>query len=257
VPRVARQENVPARSLRQGLALLATLLAVAACGKETVPFRLGLDPLEKVDEVAWPSPTAGEAYPETVSVVDARGRDTFGGAAGANGAPPYSYAHGRAYLSVPVAEVWQAMQAPQGAYVENYSSRNDVDCEAVPGVLPEYPLSMLLKKTPKNNGSLGRQYWFKVTWAGGTLPGAAQPPEQYNFAYQKTDGTSLIQVMEGSIVARRVTAGVTSLEIVRHINAPTEDGSSARDWIVEFYTALKEQVHGQPAPKSCAVAGFP
>jgi hypothetical protein len=190
VPRVARQENVPARSLRQGLALLATLLAVAACGKETVPFRLGLDPLEKVDEVAWPSPTAGEAYPETVSVVDARGRDTFGGAAGANGAPPYSYAHGRAYLAVPLAEVWQAMQAPQGAY-------------------------------------------------------------------QKTDGTSLIQVMEGSIVARRVTAGVTSLEMVRHINAPTEDGSSARDWIVEFYTALKEQVHGQPAPKSCAVAGFP
>jgi hypothetical protein len=235
--------RLPSRSLT-----LAAALSLAACGTQETPFAAGLDPLESTERVVWPPATATDPYPEVPSFQDASGQPTWGGA------PGYSYGLGRAWLKVPLATAWAALQIPPGVLLAIYPDRDGVDCGFTPGVEPEYAVSFRLRETPKSGGPIGRANWFDVTWRAGTAAGTAAVPLQVNVRYQKTAGTRFIQVMAGSVVATEPVPGVTALEFVRHINAPGEDGFEAADWIRLYYEAFREHVHGTPPPPNCGLA---
>jgi hypothetical protein len=236
------------RSRLAALLAAAAATALAACGKEATPFAPGLEPLESTERVVWPAPTATDPYPEVPSFEDGGGQPTWGGAAG------YSYGLGRAWLKAPLATTWAALQIPPGVLLAIYPDRDGVDCGFTPGVEPEYAVSFRLRETPKNDGPVGRANWFDVTWRAGATAGTAAAPLRVNVRYQKTDGSSFIRVMAGSVVATEPVPGVTALEFVRHINAPGEDGFEAADWIRLYYEVLRDHVHGTSPPPNCGLS---
>lgn len=216
--------------------LLAAVLLLAGCAKETTDFATGTEPWD--DSAAAPSEwPAWPATPGSLAV-------QTGSRLGSGDAPSHFWAHGRVVLASPIASFWQALQGQPGVIVAVYPDLADVDCEPIAASEPQYELSFGIKEIPKNDGALGRLNWFRVDWRGSTTRDAAQAIVKVNVRAQKVDGTTYVALMRNSVVATPAPGGGTALEIVRQINAPDETEQSAREWIELWLAAVESQLGG-------------
>jgi len=239
----------------------AIALAVAAatgCGSRTTssfPPGISNNLLDDQIGVDWPKcpPLSGtdngcagenDLYPEYLAT------EISGTGSG------YGWAHGRGYFKSDITQVWNRLQLAQGVVqLSFYPERNQSSCSAGVDVEQGYDVSFETHETP--NGAIQSHYDFAVTFREGVMEGTETAPTQIGVVYQKTWGATSpgVQVLVGSIVFAAVTTDVTSIEMIRHLEATdTNGGTQTRSWITDYYSALKADLAGTPPPDLCAGA---
>lgn len=209
--------------------LAAVVLATAGCGSETTPLEAGLEPLGTVEDVAWPAPL-GQACPESIQI-----NQPFPVFA----VPSYSEGHARACLRGTLAQVWAAMQIPQGVQLNFYPERNETDCEARLDVETGYPVSFLTKEIP--HGVIERNYTFEITWRIGVVEGTEANPLQVNVKYGKTYGTTEVPWIKGTVVLFEDPPGTVRMEIIRQVNTNghSDEPTKLRAWMQGYFDAMQ------------------
>ena len=264
---------------------LALALLLAACGtRGTTAFPPGINALQDNIAVAWPScpPLTGasndcaavdDPYPQTMATETSTsdpaapsttivlkspltgsptGDETydFGTAAG------YGWAHGRGYLKYPIAQIWAVLQLPGVIQLSFYPERNQSSCDAAMNVESGYEVSFDTHEVP--DGVIQSHYDFIVTFREGVMVGTEAAPQQIGVVYQKTWGAISpgVQVLVGSIIFEAVPGdpNVTSIELIRHLQATdTDGGPQALRWITDYYDEIASVLGGTPAPALCTL----
>jgi hypothetical protein len=177
----------------------------------------------------WPATTAGAPPPETINVVS-----------GTDG--NISYAQGRGFVDATLLEAWAAMKAPDVCVdrrkVSSWTVTNDVD----PTVAASYVIHNVVNSTITIN--------FDNTWLHEATAGTREAPQQVTAHYQKTMGSSFIDLLDGSVVATSSSAspGATSIEIVQRIRATGQDASTAVQMLRDYFASLVARAHGAALP---------
>jgi hypothetical protein len=188
---------------------------------ETTVFPPGLTPLE---ESTAPAPEAqpGDPYPELMNVVTGSTSD-------------YSWAHGTGYVHAPLAEVWAAMTDPavcNDPATDSYDVTYDVE--------PEYQVSFVMHYTMTRVITVN----YDITWRFGIVEGDEASPETAVGVYQKTWGIEVLELLTGSIVARRIDDTTTEVEIIEHLRAMQSGTDECKAYIQAYYDQIVAAVHG-------------
>ncbi|TNE88904.1 MAG: hypothetical protein EP330_12895 [Deltaproteobacteria bacterium] len=187
-------------------AVYPLVLLLVACQRDVkTPFPEGLEPLEDM-AVEAPAPSGGEDYPETTTSTVGESDD-------------YNWAHVRGYLHANIADVWELMRSDGPAMAD----RRDIDAwETTYDVEPEYDLTFVNHVTVNDIITLE----WDLTYRGDLAGGDVDAPERYAIRFQKTEGSSLIDLQEGSIVLLATDDAVTEFQFIERLKAPqtsTED----------------------------------
>jgi hypothetical protein len=201
---------------------------VAGCGgDEATAFPPGLQPLEPVT-VALPAATASDAHPEVLST---RVGD----------AEIYEWAQARGYVHAPLARVYEALRDPE----VTTDRRRVAEFTSTPNSEPEYPFSYQVHNTVHDIVTIT----FDVSWRLGPIDGTESAPTAVSAVYQKTFGSSFIEVLRGDIVARAVDANTTDIALLRHIKSSGAGGPEAELYLRDVYASVLARVRGEPLPR--------
>jgi len=213
---------------------LALLLAGCAGNRvDEFPLSVGFQPVEAVvAEAAWPAPTATDPHPEGLGAVVA-----------APGSGHYA-SHARGYLHAPLAKIYLALQDPAASYIHNSGGATRLDGAPVLDVEP-FPISFRVRY---GNSTIIGNVPFEVTYRAGPLDGSEVDPLVIGERYQKTWGTSHIQVMAGSLVATPVDGApdVTSVEMVAWLRADTQYQSDCDGTVRDLFGDLQAKLASMP-----------
>jgi hypothetical protein len=223
--------------------LRAPALALAGCGliggcalgKEVTAFPPGLEPLE-ANTADWPDATDGARYPEEQNLNTGDAEDDELGV-------DYSWSHGRGYIQMPINKVYQALVVPRVN-----ADRREIDSyEVTWDVEPDYPHSYVLSNVVNDVLTIE----FDVTWRHGATAGSEDEPEQIGSRWQKTEGSTVIEILRGSVRTFPVSDDVTAVEMVLHQRTLQRgfDSDRTRAYLQDFYVALLAEAHGEPLPE--------
>lgn len=214
--------------------LLATLL-VAGCNptrKTPFPLDVGYQPLEATSVLAaWPAATATDPHPQALGTVVA--------------VPESGHyaSHARGYLHAPLAKVYEALHDPAASYIHNVSGGTRLSATWM-NVEP-FPVSFRLRYA---NSTIIGEVEFDVTYRAGPLEGTEAAPIVIGQRYQKTWGTSHIDVMAGSLVATAVDGApdVTSVEMIAWLKADTQGQSDCDGTVRDLFGDLVTKLASMP-----------
>jgi hypothetical protein len=203
------------------------VMLLGCFGTEVTEFPDGLEPLEE-NTLAPPMGTAAEPYPEEF-VLDA----TPGGR--------FDVILGRGYIQAPLAEVWAAYRDPAvGA-----DRRTSPEWSSTPVDDPQYEESYVVHHVANDIVTVE----WDVTWRHGVVEGTADAPELVAIRWQKTDGSTLISVIRGSLVLRPVGDGaVTEVELAYHASATGAGTDTYVQYMQDVYDDAVAVTRGEPLP---------
>lgn len=217
------------RALKSAAWASALALSLVGCfGNEETEFPDGLEPLEEND-LAPPEGTAEDPYPEEF-VVEGRSERS------------YDVVLGRGYIQAPLAEVWAAYRDPAVG-----ADRRTTAGEWSPMTLedPMYDFSYVIHHIARDIVTVE----WDVTWRHGVVTGTVEEPEVVAMRWQKTNGSTLIRVIEGSIVLRPVGDGsVTEVELAYHASATGASLDTYMRYMRDIYDDALATVRGEPLP---------
>lgn len=210
------------------LSSLVCAALMAGCGGDEVTvFPPGLQPFEAVT-VPLPAATPDNPYPEVFVTRVGEHAD-------------YEWSQGRGYLHAPLARVYEAMRDPEVTTdrrrVSSFTSTLNTE--------PEYPFSYRVHNVVHDIVTIE----FDMSWRLGPNDGSEAAPTAVSGVYQKTFGSSFIEVLRGDIVARRVDDNTTDIEMVRHIRASGAGGPEAAIYLQDTYNSVLARLRGQPLPR--------
>lgn len=212
-------------SLVAGLALV---LSVSSCGGDDAStFAPGLEPLETSTAVR-PTAPSGQQCPEAVNVVTG---DTA----------EYTFGHARGCLHATLAQVWEAMRDPE----VGVDRRRVGEFTVTRNVEPQYPVSFRVHNVVHDIIDIE----FDLTWRLGPIEGTNDEPRVVSGRYQKTYGSTYIQVLAGSVVARPLDTGVVEIEVVRHLKGTGVGAAEIDQYLRDFFASVAARVHGMPLPR--------
>jgi hypothetical protein len=84
---------------------------------------------------------------------------------------------------------------------------------------------------------------YDLTWRHGTPDDGVGAVR-----WQKTEGSSLIERLEASVVIREEEEDLTSVEIVERLQAPGEDIDRVVSFLNDLFASVVARVHGEPLP---------
>jgi hypothetical protein len=216
------------RWFRSLIAALALVASVASCGGDDASlFAPGLEPLE-VSTAVRPAATTGQQCPEAMNVVS-----------GETGA--YSFGHGRGCVHGSLAQVWAAMRDPE----VGVDRRRVGEYTVTRNVEPQYPVSFRVHNVVHDIIDIE----FDLTWRLGPLDGTNEEPRVVAARYQKTYGSTYIEVLAGSVVARPIDGDVTEIEVVRHVKGTGVGAAEIELYLRDFFASVTARVHGMPLPR--------
>ncbi len=199
-------------------------LFLGSCGSSESPFEPGLDRLEP--NIA-PAPE-GDGWPEDeVSIVTGEGED-------------YLWGHARSYICAPAGEVWQVLKNPLLVADRRATDEQTWDL----GTEPEYEYSFVLHYEVQELISVE---WDEA-WRYGVLEGSSADPSLALIRYQKTEGSDLIELLEGSVELHPAAAAVTEVQQIEHIDATGADEDAISQYFQDFHYSLLAGVDGEPLP---------
>jgi hypothetical protein len=225
---------VSQRRFSWGFALAA--LAAAGCNgneKDKFPLSVGFQPLEPISlSAAWPAPTATDPHPEGLGAIVAvpeRG---------------HYASHARGYVHAPLAKVYAALHDPATSYIHNVSGGTRTDGDPAIGVEP-FPVSFRVRYL---NSTVIGDVRFDVTYRAGPLEGTDAAPIVIGERYQKTWGTTHIDVMAGSLLATAVDGApdVTSVEMIAWLKADTQGQSDCNGTVTDLFGNLVAKLQTMP-----------
>ena len=204
---------------------VAALLLLAGCfGNESTEFPPGLEPLE---DNAVP-PHEGDDYAEAIGFADGETGD-------------YTWVHGRGYVLAEPYSVWAALQTP-----ELMAAVCSTDTHAIEvGSEPDYELSFQVSYEVHKVITVA----WDESWRYGTIVGTREEPELGMVRYQKVYGSTLIDILEGSIQLHATPdPDVTELQFVEHLSGA---GGSVEDMQIAMqhrFDAVVATMHGAEQP---------
>ncbi len=218
------------------IALSISVLAGSACNKSTM-FPPGLDPLDEVNKAPLPMGTADNPYPEVLSMVSGH----------SNG---YDWVHARAYVDA----------APAVTYLGIHTAKVSAD-PTIDGPSFTYDVEPLYEYSYKIHYEPSPGVEFEVTWRHGVVDGTDDAPDLTASRFQKTWGTTYINLLQGSVLSHPVADAhdmpvadangnplpVTEIEIIEHLDATAADTGTLETYFRNFFKDLLTFVHSQPS----------
>jgi hypothetical protein len=206
------------------VALFALCLTTACQHDVETPFAPGLKPVDLDAGVLLDA----AAYTEQLNLQ--QGSDSTS-----------NYVNATGYVLEPIETVWAAMQIP--AVVVNRSGITSYT--VTPNVEPQYTVSFATACVVDGIETVD----FTLTWREGVVDGTdAGGPTAVSIDYQKTDGSSFISLMEGTIGLVAVTDSITEITFSQRMNAVDTSSSNIASWTQEIYASVLAQVKGEPLP---------
>jgi hypothetical protein len=202
---------------------ILSLLVCSACQRDILTeFPDGLEPLDTC-AAAWPD---GE-YPEMVGFWEEVGDPDQGCVVG--------------WVQAPLAVTWAAIQRADAVV-----DRRAVDAWTVEeDVEPEYDVSVLIHNVVNDIVTVE----FDVTWRQGRVDGTDDEPVVVAARWQKTEGTSFISLLEGSLVATQVDGeDVTSIEMFERIEGAASDTQEIDAYLHDLHASIVALVHDGELP---------
>lgn len=210
------------------LALLVALASpMAACfGNEPTVFPPGLEPLDPENVAPPPVGTESDPYPEMTRIVQ-------------SSSSAYEWLHARAYVHANLADTWRAL-----ARGDVVADRRRGEWSVRDNVETGFDVSFLVHNVVHDLITIE----FDITWREQAVKGTRDAPEVVAIRYQKTWGTSAIDLIAGSIIAQEVADGVTELQFIEHFSAIGSGEEDIRNYNRDLHASIVATVHGQPLP---------
>jgi hypothetical protein len=199
-------------------------LLVAACQSNVnTPFPPGLEPLEDN-----PVPTQqGGARTETL-VTQAMDSD-------------YIHVYGRGYVLAPPAAVWLAAKTPQVMVARCSTDSQTITANDDPSYEFSFTVHYVVHEVITVE--------WNDQWRYGTVEGTPEDPMLAMMRHQKTDGSDLITLSEGTVEVNETDdPNVTELAFVEHLNASGGGDSDVIKGVQNNYNAMVASSHGNPIP---------
>ena len=212
------------------LSVLIPVFAIAtSCGSSQTSFPAGLEPWE-TNAAMPPAPMPGNEFPETLTFVTRHWGD---------GSAVLSV-HAKAFIQMPIAAVAHAARDPQTGFDPTASDGFTVEAFDVD---PTYTWSFRTHVT--THAFVVVDWW--VQWREGVVEGTVAAPTVYAVRWQKTDGNSGIEVMEGSLVLRQVDGHpeATAVEYEYHLKAPFSSFTTITNYLTSIFGRLRDDAHGR------------
>jgi hypothetical protein len=150
------------------------------------------------------------------------------------------YVRASGYVLASIEDTWTAFQQPNVvADRHNISSFTSAE-----NVETGYEVSFAIYVTVNNIVTVN----FTLTWREGAVEGTEAAPQAVAIGYQKTDGSSYISLMTGSIGLVQVTPTITRVDFYQRMNASNTDSSNIALWTNGMYASVVAYVHGKPLP---------
>jgi hypothetical protein len=198
------------------------VLSTACQHNVHTPFPPGLEPLED-DTAPAPAATSTDAHPEAINAVP--GSDDTS-----------NFVHATAYVHAPVADVWAAMKDPNVDVDRHHIDSYTIDTNVETG----YDVSFRTNYTVHHIVTVQ----FSLTWREGVVSGTEAAPTEVSVVYKKTDGSSYINLMEGSIELSEVDANTTELQFAQRMDATNTDQNSILMWTNDMFASIVARAHG-------------
>ena len=218
-------------NLRTSILVFTFAIGAAACNK-TTPFPPGLDPLDSENRASLPRAEGNDPYPEKLSI-------TSGHEHG------YDWVHARGYVHAAPAQTWEAIHTPQVSADPKLDGPHfTLDVEK----MYEYSYRIHYEPSPGIE--------FEVTWRHGLADGTDDAPVVTASRFQKTWGTTYINLLQGSVVTRDVldsstmlpVQGVTEVEFIEHLDATASGTDTLEEYFHNLFKNVLKHV-GRPVPK--------
>jgi hypothetical protein len=207
---------------------LLLLPLLTGCQKdEATAFPAGLEPLED-NQAPAPQGTDADPWPEQVEVVSGETDD-------------WVYAHARGYVHAPVATVWAALRDPavivDRRRVTSYTS-TDVDD-------PDYDFVYDIDHLVEDIVTVE----YIVQYRHGVWEGTVDDPSSAAFRWQKTEGSSFVEALEGS---GQVEGGVdpddpdavTEVQLIEHLTAALSEPEEVAQFLQDVFDNVVSVAHG-------------
>ena len=211
--------------LRRCVRWSAVLALLVACGGTIwTPLPPGMHTLE-ANTAPWPQ-SKTDPYPESLAIVTGWKQ-------------AYDWGHARAYIHASPAAVWRAFQDP-----EVVADRHGTDAHSVQlNAEPAYPFSFRIHYEE----SIVDRY---ENWRFGESDWLEDQPQLALVRYQKTEGTSFIHLLEGSIIVGAVDghADVAVVELIFHLSAANSGVEQVLKTLNNQYSSVLAKVRGKPLP---------
>lgn len=202
---------------------LVVLLAVSAGCQSNIktPFPPGLEPLEDNPVML------GSSYVE--------------GLVTKTSDSPYVKIYGKGYVLVSPGTLWAAAKspAPNMAVCSTDMQVADVNND------PAYEYSFLVHYTVNNILTVQ----WDDQWRFGTVEGTPEAPTLAMIRHQKTQGSDLITLSEGTIeLDATPDPNVAELSFVEHLDATSAGVADVLKGVTHNYNSLVAVAHGNPVP---------
>lgn len=211
------------------VAIIVLSLSTVGCwGQVETPFPDGLIPLEE-NPLPLPMGTADTPLPTEIRVEGVPGR-------------PYDSVYARGFIDAPLDAVWGAWREPVVGV--DRRSVSEWSVETIDD--PQYALSYVVRSIRFDIVNV--EWW--TTWRQGVVDGTADDPTLVAIRWQKTDGASILRVIEGSLVLRAIGDGsVTELDLVYHADALGAGLEDYVRYIEEMLGDFRAVLRGEPLPE--------
>ena len=207
---------------------LGTGFVVPACGGNTSDqFAPGLDPLDAESRAAVPTLPDDRSISDAINLVS----DSAGGV---------NRVHATALVRLPLSALWEAMREPEVCVDRRQVTRWTVERN----VEPEYQHSHRIRNVVDSTITVE----FDNTWRYGVVEGTKEDPLAVAGRYQKTWGTTFIDLLAGSVSVHKVDAETSRVVLMEHLKAFGQDARTAESTVRDFYASLLARARMQPLP---------
>jgi hypothetical protein len=152
----------------------------------------------------------------------------------------YSWAALKGYIHAPITDVWNALKTPAVVVDRRKVDGWNVTWDVETG----YDVSFRTDNTVNDIITVE----FQVTWRESHTEGTVDEPVAVAANYQKTWGSSVMQLLAGSVALRKIDDQTTGFECVEYISAVIQAGEAVRSYQPDPYDRVKAAAHGLPLP---------
>lgn len=198
----------------------------SGCGRDNpAPAPDVLSPLE--DNAAHaPVPDGDDPWPEVLSIVSGGDSELW-------------WAHAVGFVKGTPEEVWTAARDPEVGV-----DRREVDAWTLTEVEDDFDASYIVHNTVNDVITVN----YDLRWLHELQGAEPDDPLRVVAVWEKTEGTSFIELLQGSIVLLPESPGVTRIELVEHLEAPLRDDQTLVSYLQDFHGSLVAAVRGDPLP---------
>ena len=190
-----------------------------------------LGPLEETNLAPEVPADGAEPFPEALSMFSGEDveNDRF-------------FAHARGWVHADSADVWAAFRE-----LDVIADRRAVDEYELVGenTEPGFDFSFVVANHVEDILNVN----YELTWVHELQDGELATPEHVVIQWNKTDGTSFIDLLAGSVVIRRVDSGLCEVELIEHLRAAARDEETLEQYLNDLYGDVLAHVHGEPLPE--------